>query len=29
MMGEVESAEMVNEEKEPLLYYGGGYRQLK
>ena len=29
MMGEVESAEMVNGEKEPLLYYGGGYRQLK
>ena len=29
MMGEVRSAEIVNGEKEPLLYYGGGYRELK
>ena len=29
MMGEVQSAEIVNGEKEPLLFYGGGYRQLK
>jgi flavin reductase ActVB len=29
MIGEVQRAEIVNAEKEPLLYYGGGYRELK
>ncbi|MEE8348731.1 MAG: flavin reductase family protein [Acidobacteriota bacterium] len=29
MMGQVQSAEIVNGEKEPLLYYGGKYRELK
>jgi flavin reductase (DIM6/NTAB) family NADH-FMN oxidoreductase RutF len=29
MMGVVQRAEIVNGEKEPLLYYGGGYRRLK
>lgn len=29
MMGEVKSAEIVNAEKEPLLYYGGRYKRLK
>ena len=29
MMGEVQSAAIVNGEKEPLLYHGGRYRELK
>ena len=29
MMGEVKSAEIVDAEKEPLIYCSGGYRELK